>query len=183
VGCSAYATALWNYWKENHHRPVLAQLPVVIIHANVITCGDYFTLHTDPETGEQTLHLWELKTGWPKDPLDEREVMMPPLAYVKLTPRNRWQVQLMLTRMAYEKVCCFQTLPNSLTLAHKELKMKIDAAHVVNVYAKRVLEEGADAYSYRHVVDVIGIDRLEPAGWPELANLDVMYEALKAPAK
>jgi hypothetical protein len=94
VGCSAYATAVWNYWKENNHRPILAQLPVVIPHANVTTCGDYFTVHTNPITKRETLHLWELKTGWPHNPKNP-DPMMPPLAYVWLTPRNRWQVQVM----------------------------------------------------------------------------------------
>jgi hypothetical protein len=84
--------------------------------------------------------------------------MMPPLGFVALTARNRWQVQVMLTRIAYEK----------------ELGMKIDEAHVVNVYATRRRE---------YKVEVIAPSRLEPADWPDLVNRDVLYESLKAPSK
>lgn len=91
-GCSEYATAVWNWWREHHHRPVLAQLPVILPKFNVATAGDYFTIHTCPYTKRETLWLWELKTGWPVIPR-EPDIMSPPLAAIWLTPENRYHLQ------------------------------------------------------------------------------------------
>ncbi len=89
VGCSPYATAVWNYWRSNGHRPILTQLPVIMTESLVGTAGDYFTIHTCPLTKRETLWLWELKTGWPKYNKNN-DIMAPPLAHVWLSPENRF---------------------------------------------------------------------------------------------
>lgn len=159
-GCSAYATAVWNYWREHHHRPVLSQLPVIIVHANVATAGDYFTVHTCPFTGEETLWLWELKTGWPQH--EKRpDVMDAPLGHVWLTPENRWLLQVELTKMAYER----------------ELGLKLSGqARVINAYMER---DGKGKKTYTCKVRVLGPEEATPKDWPKYTDMGTVYQALK----
>lgn len=164
-GCSPYATAVWNYWMENHHRPVVAQLPVVFSRFNVATAGDYITIRTDPQTGWQSVWLWELKTGWPATPKNP-EIMAPPLAHVPMTAVNRWQLQLMLTRMGYEK----------------ELGMSFSGgAHVLHVWKEREGDhEGAGEGEYTCRVHVVLPEELNPPNWPLLIDRDTLYESMAA---
>jgi len=151
---SPYAAAVWNYWKRNNHQPVLSQLPVVLIAANCITAGDYFTLHTDPRTQHVTLWLWELKTGYKARPRDPK-YMAPPLRHVPLTPRNRFQLQVLLTKIAYEK----------------ELGLKIDGGcRVIHVWEVK----DTDVCD----VEVLEPHQLDPPNWTEQVNVDELYAAL-----
>ena len=97
-----YSYAVWKHWESIGHVPIAAQLPVVLPGANLCTAGDYFTICTE----DGTLHLWELKTGWPVDCKKVR-IFEAPLDLVWDLPRNRWQLQVELTRLAYEKVKTF----------------------------------------------------------------------------
>jgi len=166
-GASPYATAVWNWWKEHHHQPVLAQLPVVYTHTNVATAGDYFTLHTCPITHNKTLWLWELKTGWPQHK-DKPDVMGEPLSHVWLTPENKWLLQLTLTRLGYER--------------ELGLKISINYARVINVYAEREGTNKTDpVYTYK--VRILGPKEANPVDWPLYTDADILYNGLKAPEK
>jgi len=171
-GTSVYASAVWEHWRQHHHRPVLAQLPVVIIHAHTATAGDYFTVHRCPFTARETLCLWELKTGYPKAPKDppSMTIPMPPLVAggdpeeVPLTPVNRYYLQVLLTQMAYER----------------ELGLRIDGtARVINAYMERQPRIGTKAPQYKCVVRVIGPDDLEPRGWPNRVLRDELYAGIR----
>jgi hypothetical protein len=151
----AYARAVWDHWASMGHTPIVAQLPVVIVRANVCTAGDYFTV--GPDGG---LHLWELKTGWPytrKDGVRESK-MSEPLAHVENTAFNRWQLQVELTRMAYQR----------------EMGMKIDQSHVIHAWRER--EEGYHKYTTR--VRVMTHEDLTPPGWPASVDMDAVYARL-----
>lgn len=151
----AYARAVWNHWVSLGHTPVLSQLPVVMTRANLCTAGDYFTVCDE----DGSLHLWELKTGWPvSDPKQPPGKMSAPLETVDNTAVNRWQVQVELTRMAYER----------------EMGMKIDGAHVIHAWQER--EEGYHQYTTR--VKVIGHADLTPPGWPAAVDMSAVYQAL-----
>jgi len=169
-GTSAYATAVWDYWHEHSHRPVLAQLPVVITHANLITAGDYFTVHLCPFTRRETLCLWELKTGYPIEPKDppSMTIPMPNGEEVPLTPLNRYYLQVLLTQMAYER----------------ELGLRIDGTvKVINAYHElQPRIKGVDP-QYKCVVRVIGPDDLIPKGWPNRVLRDELYAALRKSPK
>jgi hypothetical protein len=175
-GTSCYAAAVWKYWHENHHRPVLAQLPVIITHANTATAGDYFTVHRCPFTGRETLCLWELKTGWPKPdkkPL-AMTIPMPPLPggtepeFVPLTSMNRYYLQVLLTQMAYER----------------QLGLRIDGTvRVINAYRERGPRVDGEKPVYKCKVAVIGPDDLEPKGWPNRVLKDELYAGLKKQTK
>lgn len=160
-GHSPYATAVWNYWKAHNHVPILSQLPVILVAANIATAGDYFTLHTDPETGKVTLWLWELKTGWPIVPTKKtREIMDAPLEHVWLTPWNRWQLQVLLTKLAYER----------------ELGMIIDGgARVIHTWRERPF--GLETYETKIRVDEP--DQLDPPNWTTYTDKDVLYDSLR----
>ncbi len=158
---SKYAAAVWKYWADNGHRPVLAQLPVVLPKQNIATAGDYFTVHTDPVTGEQRLHLWELKTGWPYvyKNVAEAGVMSAPLDHVWMTTWNRWQLQVLITQMAYER----------------ELGLVIDGgAHVLHAWLERPF--GLSGYECR--VNAITPEELNPPNWTTTVNRDAIYNAI-----
>jgi len=166
-GASEYATAVWNYWKEHHHRPVLAQLPVIIVHALTATAGDYFTVHTCPFTQQESLCLWELKTGYPKtdgDPVT-MTIPMPGDEPVPLTSVNRYYLQVLLTQMAYQR----------------ELGLHIDGTvKVINAYKEREdMPRGATRPTYKCVVRVIGPEQLEPPRWPERVLKDQLYAGIR----
>ena len=156
-GDSVHAYAVWEYWQRNNHRPVLAQLPVVMMHANTITAGDYFTIHTCPKTQKETLWLWELKTGY-KTNTRKPMMMSAPLDHVPLTPRNRFQLQVLLTRLAYEN----------------ELRMKIHAARVIHVW------EVADGKSCD--VEVLEPMDLDPPNWTLKVDKERLYSSLADPS-
>lgn len=156
---SPYAFAVWRHWERNHHRPVLAQLPVVLTDTMCITAGDFFTLHTDPATQRVTLWLWELKTGY-KANTKARKKMAAPLEHVPLTPKNRFQLQVLLTGIAYEK----------------ELRMKIDGGC-------RVIHAWEVPGSNECEVEVLEPAQLEPPNWTQQVDRDALYAALKAPEK
>lgn len=154
---SPYGRAVWDHWTEMGHVPVMAQLPVVMTRANLCTAGDYFTVSTE----DGSLHLWELKTGWPLPAAaapGQPGTMSAPLSLVENTAVNRWQVQVELTRMAYER----------------EMGMKIDAAHVIHAWQER--EEGRHEYTTR--VKVIEHADLSPPGWPSAVDMTAVYQAL-----
>jgi hypothetical protein len=166
-GASEYATAVWNYWKEHHHRPVLAQLPVIIVHALTATAGDYFTVHKCPFTQRETLCLWELKTGYPKmdgDPTT-MTIPMPGDEPVPLTSVNRYYLQVLLTQMAYER----------------ELGLRVDGTvRVINAYKEREdMPRGATRPTYKCAVRVIGPEQLDPPRWPERVLKDQLYAGIK----
>lgn len=158
VSFSSHSYAVWSYWKKNGHTPVLAQLPVVLVNANLITAGDYFTLHKCPLTGRQTLWLWELKTGY-KTNTRKPDMMAEPLGHVPLTPRNRFQLQLLLTKIAYEK----------------ELGMKIDHWRVIHVW------EHKDGKSCD--VEVLEPSELDPPYWAQKVDENLLYSKLKKAPK
>jgi len=173
-GTSVYAAGVWEYWRQHHHRPVLAQLPVVILHAYTATAGDYFTVHTCPFTKKETLCLWELKTGYPKEPKRESApsmtIPMPPLVEggapeeVPLTPVNRYYLQVLLTQMAYER----------------ELGLRVDGTvRVINAYMERQPRVNGRPPQYKCRVRVIGPDDLEPKGWPNRVLRDALYLAIR----
>jgi hypothetical protein len=172
-GTSPYAAAVWKYWRDNHHRPVLAQLPVIIVHARTATAGDYFTVHRCPFTQRETLCLWELKTGYPKVPKRPKAMtipMPPPLPgqqeaeTVPLTPLNRYYMQVLLTQMAYER----------------ELGLRIDGTvRVIHVFRERGPLVDGEKPVYKCRVRVVGPDDLEPRGWPNRVLRDELYQALK----
>lgn len=181
AGASDYATAVWEYWKEHHHRPVLAQLPVIIIHALTATAGDYFTVHRCPFTKKETLCLWELKTGYPKGKKNDdaeynmtipmpplpgfEEIPNPPKEQVPLTSVNRYYLQVLLTQMAYER----------------ELGLKIDGTvQVINVYKEREdMPKGASRPTYKCKVDVYGPEHLVPTRWPDRVIKDALYAGIR----
>ena len=159
-GCSDYATAVWQWWRDHGHVPVLAQLPVILGRFNVATAGDYFTIHRCPITQKCTLWLWELKTGWPVVP-KKPGIMAPPLAAVWLTPENRWQLQVLLTRLAYER----------------ELGIHIDGgARVIHVWKQR--DETKTRYECQ--VSVVEPGELKPANWTRWVDEDTLYESLSS---
>jgi hypothetical protein len=170
-GASEYASAVWAYWKEHHHRPVLAQLPVVIIHALTATAGDYFTVHRCPFTQRETLCLWELKTGYPKKYKEEEEqpttmtIPMPGGETVPLTSVNRYYLQVLLTQMAYER----------------ELGLVVNGTvRVINVYKEREdMPKGATRPTYSCKVKVIGPEHLTPPRWPERVLKDQLYAGIR----
>jgi hypothetical protein len=172
-GASEYASAVWTYWREHHHRPVLAQLPVIITHAMTATAGDYFTVHRNPFTGKETLCLFELKTGYPKTDEDPptMTIPMPKLPgqdkaeEVPLTSVNRYYLQVLLTQMAYER----------------ELGLRIDGTvRVINVYKEREdMPRGATVPTYTCKVRVIGPEHLDPPGWPNRVIKDALYAAIR----
>ena len=156
---SPYAIAIWKYWQRIDHIPVLAQLPVYIVRANVATAGDYFTINR----ADGTLWLWELKTGWPKQVPPQKCGLMDtePLSAVWCSSENRWQVQLMLTQMAYEK----------------ELGLKITGqARVIHTWMER--PEGDAQGIYTAHVRVLEPEKLEPSDWPKWIDRDALYAAL-----
>lgn len=158
---SKYAAAVWKYWEETGHRPVLAQLPVVLPRQNIATAGDYFTVHTDAVTGETRLHLWELKTGWPYvyKNVAEAGVMSAPLDHVWMTTWNRWQLQVLITQMAYER----------------ELGLVIDGgSHVLHAWLERPF--GLSGYECR--VKAIEPAELDPPNWTTTVNRDAIYSAI-----
>ncbi len=160
---SKYAAGVWKWWADNGHRPVLAQLPVILVKQNIATAGDYFTVHTDEVTGEQRLHLWELKTGWPyvykKKNLAEADTMSAPLDHIWMTPWNRWQLQVLITRMAYER----------------ELGLVIDGgAHVIHAWLERPF--GLSGYECK--VNVVQPADLEPPNWTVDVNKETLYQAI-----
>jgi len=166
-GASEYATAVWNYWRDHHHRPVLAQLPVIIIHALVATAGDYFTVRTCPFSHHKTLCLWELKTGYPKadkDPVT-MTIPMPDGETVPLTPVNRYYLQVLLTQMAYER----------------ELGLHIDGSvQVINAYKEREdMPRAATRPTYTCKVRVIGPEQLDPPRWSERVLKDQLYAGIR----
>lgn len=156
---SPYAYAVWKHWERTNHRPVLAQLPVVLTDTMCITAGDFFTLHTDPVTLRVTLWLWELKTGYKED-RKARKKMAAPLEHVPLTAKNRFQLQVLLTGIAYEK----------------QLRMKIDGGcrviHAWEVPGRNECE-----------VEVLEPEQLDPPNWTGTVDRDALYAALKAPEK
>lgn len=152
---SKYAAAVWKYWQENGHRPVLAQLPVVLPKQNIATAGDYFTVK------DGKLWLWELKTGWPfvYKTLAEAGTMSEPLDHVWATPWNRWQLQVLITQLAYQR----------------ELGLEIDGgARVIHAWLERPFGE----HGYSCHVRVHEPDTLEPPGWPDTVNKDALYGAI-----
>lgn len=155
---SDYARSVWEHWASIGHVPILSQLPVVLTKANVCTAGDYFTRCE----ADGTLHLWELKTGWPLPLVSEKEAshwFSAPLDGVKDTPQNRWQLQVEMTRIAYER----------------EMGMKIDACHVIHAWLERRL--GYDVYATK--VKVLSLlEDLDPPGWPTQMNLNAAYDKL-----
>ena len=178
AGASEYASAVWEYWKQNHHRPVLAQLPVIITHALTATAGDYFTVRTCPFTRKKTLCYWELKTGYPKgkhknedDPYAMMIPMPPPPGhdigqeFVPLTSVNRYYLQALLTAMAFER----------------ELGLYVDGTvQVINVYKEREdMPRGATRPTYKCKVQVYGPEHLEPPRWPDRVIKDALYEGIR----
>lgn len=166
---SPYAEAVWKYWSQSGHVPVLAQLPVIISKANVGTMGDYFTVYQNPRTETRELWLWELKTGW-QEPKAKPEIMDPPLSHVPITAINRWNLQVLLTKMAYER----------------ELGLKIDFARVIQVYQEREdVVPGSDkagmSKQYHSVVKIYTPADLTPPRWTEdPVLLGILYDSLKA---
>jgi hypothetical protein len=123
----------------------------------VATCGDYFAVHE--QSGELT--LIELKCGFPvedykMDPAVAPMVMNPPLNDVPLTSENRWHLQVLLTRLAYER----------------ELNMRIPRVHVLNVF-KATDMKTAVSYQCRLIDQPEWTRSLEQGG-----RLNVLYEAL-----
>lgn len=177
AGASEYATAVWNYWKEHHHRPVLAQLPVIITHALTATAGDYFTVRCCPFTKRKTLCYWELKTGYPKGKTEDNvnpyamTIPMPCLPdevkpeFVPLTSVNRYYLQALLTQMAFER----------------ELGLHIDGTvQVINVYKEREdMPRGATRPTYKCKVEVYGPEHLEPPRWPDRVLKDALYAGIR----
>ena len=169
TGSSPYATAAWNYWMDHGHIPVLAQLPVIITNANVGTLGDYFTVWCNPRNGEMELCLWELKTGWPVQIAErQQEIMDPPLAHVPLTAINRWHLQVLITKMAYER----------------EMKMRIPKARVLHVYKERGDPvPGQKDQSLQYTCKAVSYEpsQLTPPSWTEnQVLLGVLYDSLRA---
>lgn len=159
-----YAVAVLDYWRERGHRPVLAQLPVIMMNRSktstrVCTAGDYFTLWLNPENGEEELWLWELKTGWPHVPR-KPHIMSHPLAYVDLTPFNKWHLQLLYTKLAYEK----------------EMGMKIDQSRVIHCWKKTVKQgdtTDVEVDTFKWVTK-----ELPPPDWVQELDEDEIYYAL-----
>jgi|WetSurMetagenome_2_1015567.scaffolds.fasta_scaffold00274_4 hypothetical protein len=173
-GASEYASAVWTYWREHHHRPVLAQLPVILVDALAATAGDYFTVHRCPFTGRETLCMWELKTGFPKEDEDPPSMTIPmPVPEgqreperVPLTSMNRYYLQVLLTQMAYER----------------ELGLHVDGTvRVINAYKEREDRSKGDtrAPTYKCKVVEIGPEHLNPPRWPERVLKDALYKGIK----
>lgn len=162
-GASIYASGVWQWWRENGHRPVLSQLPVVIPHAWVATAGDYFTVHTCPLTGTETLWLWELKTGWPQTQKSPN-AMSAPLDHVWITPDNRWLLQLCLTREAYRR--------------ELKLEVPLSRCRVIQAYQERPRCKNGP---YECKVRIL--DPSVPGEWPAYTDMDAVYSALKKEVK
>lgn len=129
----ALARKVLDVWEEElGHDVQVAQLPVVITGGRCCTQGDYFTV--DRETGE--LWLWELKTGWPvipRKPVNFLNLRLSPSSNsgkkkrkrttgIPCTPFNKWELQRLITHMAYEK----------------EMGMKIARSRVIHVWKEHV---------------------------------------------
>lgn len=151
-----YATAVWDYWESKGHTPVLTQLPVYMIKANIATAGDYFTI--EKSTGK--LWLWELKTGWPISDKKKAHLTMgsdalAPLS-IPLKPKNKWHLQALITQLAYER----------------ELGLVIDGgAHVIHTWTER--EEGDVELRYRIKCKEV----LRPE-WVDAVDRNELYNAI-----
>jgi hypothetical protein len=110
--------SLLHYWiKEKKHTLQASQLPVEIEGGwNKMTQADIIT--RDEITGD--LYLWEVKTGFPVGGFRQQDNFKAPLADVKCTKYNIWQLQLYYTRQALEQ---------------KGLRFK--EANVIQIYEKK----------------------------------------------
>jgi hypothetical protein len=139
---------------------------VILVTHNLATAGDYFAVHE--ATGD--LVLIELKCGFPTEDhvirdmpgndANDAKVMNPPLAHVPLTSENRWHLQVLLTRMAYER----------------ELGLRIDRVHVLNVCKTKHVASNKESYTCR-LMD-------QPEWASELLigdRLSVLYNSLSGP--
>lgn len=114
--------SLLHYWiKEKKHTLQASQLPVEIEGGwNKMTQADIIT--RDESTGD--LYLWEVKTGFPVGGFRQQDNFKAPLADVKCTKYNIWQLQLHYTRQALEQ---------------KGLRFK--EANVIQIYEKKKEKE------------------------------------------
>jgi hypothetical protein len=146
-----YAIEAINWWIANGHQLQASEIPVVLPHARIITRGDFFTVKHNTETNKDELWLWELKTGYPHVPRHPIR-MASPLITVHCTPWNIYQLQLLFTRMAYER----------------ELEMKIDHSRVIHVWKERAKDK---SFSYKCAV-------YAPPKWVEEQDLDLLYRQI-----